>query len=157
MTIDPQPANGSSKPTPVYTVDLNLPAEDRWTHIVTPYRPQILKILNFMKKIAPEGAFEAVTAILGDIEGAFGQPWADEMRGVAKALNISLGDVVYTNLYYEFDAACTSIVAQQTNGTIYHGRNMDYGLPNLQAVTIQVNFKYGDGPVLYTFVKLHLQ
>lgn len=34
----------------------------------------------------------------------------------------SLGAVVAMNLIYSFSAACTSVVAQNTNGTIYHGR-----------------------------------
>ena len=52
------------------------------------------------------------------------------------------------NLYYELTAFCTSIVAQRSNGTIYHGRNLDYGIPGLQNLTIEVDF-VSDGQVLY--------
>ena len=35
--------------------------------------------------------------------------------------------------------ACTSIVAQDANGNVYHGRNLDWNLPdNIRNLTVQV-------------------
>ena len=69
------------------------------------------------------------------------------------------------NLYYEFTAACTSIVSQLSNGllvctlcstatragTIIHGRNLDYGIPGLQNITLNLAFEQ-KGAVLYRCV-----
>lgn len=47
----------------------------------------------------------------------------------AKADNFTLGKVVGMNFIYSATAFCTSIVAQDINGTILHGRNLDYPIP----------------------------
>ena len=45
---------------------------------------------------------------------------------------------------YDISTACTSIVARSNDGMIFHGRNLDYGIPGLQNITLQVEFVYGD-------------
>ena len=52
----------------------------------------------------------------------------------AKADNFTLGKVVGMNFIYSATAFCTSIVAQDMNGTILHGRNLDYPIPVRGAV-----------------------
>jgi hypothetical protein len=52
----------------------------------------------------------------------------DEIAGCAKALGIPEGWAALFNLGYEATDDCTSIVAQTLDGTILHGRNMDFGL-----------------------------
>ncbi|EDQ91591.1 uncharacterized protein MONBRDRAFT_1488, partial [Monosiga brevicollis MX1] len=69
-----------------------------------------------------------------------GQPWADEIRGVANATGFDLGEMVLCNLFYELNSGCTSTVAMHDDGTILHGRNLDYSIPGLQNITIQANF-----------------
>ena len=32
------------------------------------------------------------------------------------------------NIFYEVFTVCTSILAQAGDGTLYHGRNLDFGL-----------------------------
>ena len=74
--------------------------------------------------------------------------WArEEMLGVADALNVTFGDVVIVNLFFEITPFCTSIVSQSAaSGLIYHARNMDFGLamPQLSAslrdIAIDVEF-----------------
>ena len=39
-----------------------------------------------------------------------------------------VGEVVLYNIFYEVFTVCTSIVAQDTNGKMYHARNLDFGL-----------------------------
>ncbi len=38
------------------------------------------------------------------------------------------GEVVLYNIFYEVFTVCTSVVAQDTNGKLYHARNLDFGL-----------------------------
>ena len=46
--------------------------------------------------------------------------------------------------------ACTSIVAQDPSGTVFHGRNMDWNLPdNLRNITVQADF-LKNGTVIFT-------
>ena len=58
------------------------------------------------------------------------------MLGVADALNVTFGDVLIVNLFFEITPFCTSIMSQSAaTGNIYHARNMDFGLamPELSA------------------------
>jgi len=55
-------------------------------------------------------------------------PYGDEMRGIANATGVPLGEIVLYNIFYEIFTMCTSIVAQDPNGKILHGRNLDFGL-----------------------------
>ena len=50
-------------------------------------------------------------------------------------------------LFYEVEDACTSIVTQDSNGTITHARNLDYGLPGLANFTATITFQQGGRPV----------
>ena len=52
----------------------------------------------------------------------------------------SLGEIVALNAIYSLSAFCTSIVAEHANGTIFHGRNLDYPLPGLRGLTADVTF-----------------
>lgn len=45
---------------------------------------------------------------------------------------------------------CTSIIAQDKNGHVYHGRNLDYPHPVLRNLTINVIF-LKNGKVQYAF------
>lgn len=51
------------------------------------------------------------------------------------------------NVYYEFAAACTSIVMDgEEDGLPIHGRTMDWGMMGLQDFVINVDFvKVGEG------------
>lgn len=46
---------------------------------------------------------------------------------------------------------CTSIVAQDKNGHVYHGRNLDYPHPVLRNLTVNVVF-LKNGQVQYVFI-----
>jgi N-acylethanolamine-hydrolysing acid amidase len=84
-----------------------------------------------------------------------------EMQGIGAALNVSLYDVISANLFYEIDqagslpfsvsaimsAACTSLVCQRSNGTVYLARNHDYP-PPFSAVMFRAVF-VRDGQTLY--------
>eukprot|EP01064_Diplonema_japonicum_P039309 TRINITY_DN981_c0_g2_i1.p1 TRINITY_DN981_c0_g2~~TRINITY_DN981_c0_g2_i1.p1 ORF type:complete len:412 (+),score=145.06 TRINITY_DN981_c0_g2_i1:35-1237(+) len=50
------------------------------------------------------------------------------------------GQMTMVQLFYEVEDACTSIVAENTNGTMFHSRNLDYGLPGLQNFTATIDF-----------------
>ncbi|KAG8454269.1 hypothetical protein GDO86_000784, partial [Hymenochirus boettgeri] len=69
------------------------------------------------------------------------EPYAGEIRGIAKTLSLSAGDIVMLNLMYEANAFCTSIITQDTKGNIYHGRNLDYFYSDiLRKLTLDIDF-----------------
>lgn len=65
-------------------------------------------------------------------------------------LNLSLADCLLINLAYESSAFCTSIVAQDSRGHIYHGRNLDYAYGDfLRKLTLDVQF-IKNGKIAFT-------
>ena len=149
----------SGIPAPRYVLDLDAAPQDRWTHIVADYSSVLKMFLQEVKKImSPEVVLLA--SFIGDnIDKYMPPPYNLEMVGVSINSGIHLGDVVLVNIIYEATAfnksklgqkACTSIVAEAPNGTVYHARNLDYSLlPLLQNLTVTVDFQSG-GRTVYT-------
>ena len=105
------------------------------------YKAPIAAIVNFVKALLPPGVFDALEKLMGALDDRLGPTYADELRGIANATGLPLGDIVIMNLYYELDSGCTSILAQNKEGQILHGRNLDSGVPGLQNITIDVSMQ----------------
>jgi acid ceramidase len=54
--------------------------------------------------------------------------YGDEIRGIQSATGLKMSSLLAFNLGYEIMGACTSVVAQDTSGHTFHGRNLDFGL-----------------------------
>jgi len=93
------------------------------------------------------------------------QPYADEIKGIADVTGLPLGEIVLYNVFYEIFTVCTSIVAEDPNGKLFHARNLDFGLfigwdpkthdwmlsNKLRGAVINLNFKR-NGKTLYKTV-----
>lgn len=140
VSAQPEPAKGPSAATPSITVDLGLSPESRWAAASEQYKPGILSVLSFVKSRIPSSALPALEQLGNVLDDYIEAPYAAEMRGIATAVGVPVADILAMNLYYELTTACTSIVAAAPDGTVYHGRNLDYGVPGLAAVTVQAAF-----------------
>ena len=56
------------------------------------------------------------------------QDFVKEIKGIAKATKINVGELWVLNMMYELSGFCTSVVAQDDSGQVWHGRNLDFGL-----------------------------
>ncbi|EPQ01678.1 N-acylethanolamine-hydrolyzing acid amidase [Myotis brandtii] len=89
----------------------------------------------------PKWVHAVMRVAVRELEGSLPQPYADEIRGMCDVLGFSLADCILINLAYESTAFCTSIVAQDSKGHIYHGRNLDYPFGDfLRKMTMDVQF-----------------
>lgn len=70
----------------------------------------------------------------------FGQEYSEEIKGAYSTVQrlgledkVTHGMLVFFQMFYELLMECTGIVAQDPNGQVTHGRNMDIGLavPNI--------------------------
>jgi hypothetical protein len=74
---------------------------------------------------------------------------ASEISGIAAALNVSEDHMLLYNFMYESAALCTSIVAKAEDGTIIHGRTLDYEFTeSLGNLIFEAEF-YRGGVLLY--------
>ena len=92
---------------PRFRLDLDLPPEERWLEIAAVFRPKAYIIHDYLKSSLNHLSWampllEDVASKLNDYKG-FGSDYAGEMRGLAKGLNLSLGDVVAGNLVYQLE------------------------------------------------------
>lgn len=117
---------------PHYVINLDLPPEYRYCKVMEDMGPAATKLLSIVREevagIVGENVFKAVerTALL--IGRKLPYPFYDEIRGIATAASMPEGDVALMNIFYEVFTVCTSIIGQSSDGTLYHGRNLDFGL-----------------------------
>ncbi|KAL9971638.1 hypothetical protein ACROYT_G017833 [Oculina patagonica] len=113
-------------------VDLDLPANQRYNDLAQKKTKQLLNLLayikNFTSFIMDGKLFGFIDKDLGPLADSLPAPYGDEIKGLATATGIPLGEVVLYNIFYEVFTVCTSIVAEDKTGNLFHARNLDFGL-----------------------------
>ena len=71
--------------------------------------------------------------------------YSEELTRIAEILGVPVGKVILLQLAYEAFAACTSVVANgdTADGHPLHIRTMDWEMPELERLTIEVDFQRG--------------
>lgn len=157
----------TEKPTQAkrYAVNLDLPPQQRWVEVARDHKEGMAQLFQDVKKMVPPEAVSLASVIGNDVDRYIPYPYGLEIVGVAESAGdtVSVGDVVLGNALYEVTAyshlgrsentrvkMCTSIVAETVNGTIYHGRNLDYTFQDaLRNLTVIIDFQQG-GKTVYT-------
>ncbi|NXB59024.1 NAAA amidase, partial [Struthidea cinerea] len=132
-------------------VSLDSPAEQRWLPVLRHFDPAFLRaaVQRIIDESVPKWVHQVIQPIAAELQLFMPQPFAGEIAGMCKALGVSLGDGILLNFAYESTMFCTSIVAQDDKGNIYHGRNLDYAFVDiLSKITLDVQFIKG-GQVAY--------
>ena len=109
-------------------VNLDLPPVERWRHVVLPKKAALKELLNVFHQIIGPKALKYVNYVIGLLGSLLPEEYGDEMRGMSMDLEMERGEVILYNIFYEFFTVCTSIIAQDEKGKMYHARNMDFGL-----------------------------
>ncbi|KAM7328692.1 acid ceramidase isoform X2 [Alexandromys fortis] len=120
-------------PVPWYTINLDLPPYKRWHELVTDKAPMVRTIVNSIKNLVnafvPSGKImQMVDQKLPGLLGKIPDPFEDEMKGIADVTGIPLGEIISFNIFYELFTMCTSIITEDHEGHLLHGRNMDFGI-----------------------------
>jgi len=142
---------------PLYTIDLDLPPSQRWQEIcsVPDYQQQMQSFVKSITDLLPNQGKDLQE--LGNTLNShyFPSEMAQEISGCAQYLGVPTGWLSIINIGYEISDACTSIVAQTTNGTIYHARNLDFwtGIwltDTLRNMTFQAEYMRGGKLAFHT-------
>lgn len=141
---------------PSFEINLDVRPQDRWVELIKVYSSQAIQIMQVAIEQIPSHLRWKLLLLADSVESFWPKDLElrEEMEGIATRVDLPVGEVLLVNIYYEFIAACTSIVGQHVNGTMFHGRNVDFGIPSLRNITVNVNFTKG-GELLYqgtTFV-----
>jgi len=148
----PIPPPDPTKKLPVYKIDLDAPAAERWTQPVADRKGELKLMLGLLKDLFPKNTTKTIIDSLQPPED-----FAEEMQGIASTLGVGYDDIVMGNMYYEISSltgvlgwlnkSCTSIVAENINGSVYLARNQDYPPPfSVLLYNAQV---YKGGKMLY--------
>ncbi|PSN57281.1 Acid ceramidase [Blattella germanica] len=128
---EPQPLL-TENAIPTYKINLDLPPEKRWLNLVEDKRQDMINLLNSIKKntllLFGSELFYLVDNYMPYLTKTLPKPYYEELVGIAGATNMSLGEITLFNVFYEFFSLCTSIVMQDKDNHMYHGRNLDFGL-----------------------------
>ncbi|KAM9677510.1 N-acylethanolamine-hydrolyzing acid amidase [Trichechus inunguis] len=137
---------------PRFNVSLDAAPELRWVPVLRRYDLDFLRaaVARVVEERVPRYIYSVVGKLMGMLERFLPQPFTAEIRSVCEVLNLPLTDCLLINLAYESTAFCTSIVAQDSKGHIFHGRNLDYGFQSiLRNLTVDVQF-IKNGQIAFT-------
>ncbi|KAM8914293.1 N-acylethanolamine-hydrolyzing acid amidase-like isoform 2-T2 [Spinachia spinachia] len=126
---------------PTVNISLDEDPAVRWDPLLKVFDMDYLRraAAEVIDTTVPRWLHDALIPLVMDLEKYIPQPYAGEIRGLASHLG-SPSDVILLNFAYEISAFCTSIVAQDKTGHVYHGRNLDYPHPVLRNLTMDVVF-----------------
>lgn len=115
-----------------YKVNLDLPPDERWKKLILDKKMEIVSLVSAIKNES-DLIFGVKLSHLLDLympllTRTLPKSYHDELVAVAQLTNLPLGEITLFNLFYEFFSVCTSIVMEGSDGQMYHGRNMDFGL-----------------------------
>ncbi|CAL8339803.1 unnamed protein product [Lota lota] len=135
---------------PLLNISLDDPPGTRWAPILKVFDVHFLKaaMAEIIDSTVPKWVHKAVTPVVMALEKYIPEPYGGEIRGMASHSGASVSDIILLNFAYEISAFCTSIVAQDTKGNVYHGRNLDYPKEILRNLTVNVHFMK-NGEVAY--------
>lgn len=131
-------------PLPKYVINLDLAPEERFAAIAHRHKTYYRALVVILKKMFKGDKY---TQFLKSI--VMPDEQRRELQGIADAVGMPLETVLLGEFYYELSqialrdekskmpkewrgigmAACSGIVAQSSDGTVYHGRNQDYPPP----------------------------
>jgi hypothetical protein len=133
---------------PRHVVNLDLPPEQRWDTIVPLYREHIPGVLGMINDIVQSDfAIKLVESCLKTAVFFGSVMYSKELGRIAELVGVSIGKVILLQLAYEAFAACTSVVANGNGapgvGHPLHIRTMDWEMPQLAPLTVEVEFQRG--------------
>lgn len=151
--VDP-PGPLNPAPAPVYRIDLALEPEDRWRGAIDDlvgrlgYDATFGVYSDFLDGLIGLDTAEELEPLLDHVANErFPDDFRREIDGISRAVaDLGFGDrmpksyILLANLLYETTVFCTSIVARQPDGTILHGRNLDYGIDGMENTSIEVHW-----------------
>jgi len=128
-----------------YYINLDKPSQERWTEVINDHKQECLNIFNKIENEFMDSSL--ITTISKNLAlttvatyRAFNSVMYDEeLTSIADLLGISVNKLILGQLIYEMFAMCTSTVFQ-CQGKTLHFRTMDWGLPDLKKVTVELIF-----------------
>jgi len=69
---------------------------------------------------------------------------------------LTMGECIFVNMIYDIESFCSAIIAKQTDGTIIHGRMMDFEATGMMKGLVYRGEYYRNGEPLFHSVMFGL-
>lgn len=135
---------------PKFKIDLNTPPIKRWQGIcaLPQFQSKWITFIDELDHLFGKTISNNIEKFGRYINGLMDSEYGQEIQGCAQGMFGNLQDarwgwLTILNIGYEISDACTSIVAEMDDGTMIHGRNMDFSIGGpltntLRDVTIEL-------------------
>jgi len=158
-------AHVSVHAVPQFDVNLDLPAEERWTHVTLYWKDHIAAMAPLLGEVMAEKFDETTKAEwMQYVSATLSAEHAAELQSIVNTLHsegkteVLLEQIYFLNFIYELESPtlCSGLLAAMPNGTVIHGRNMDYSFHfdlngeslNWPNVTYDVTFWRDNQPLM---------
>jgi hypothetical protein len=122
---------------------MSLEPKERFKETTLAFKDQIMKVFNDYIVLVPDAVQNMFRDGQALIKAKQPEKFA-EIEGIAEVLGLETYEVLCVNYLYELTTACTSLVAQMPDGTILHGRNLDFSFPDdMRLATYKAQFYNG--------------
>lgn len=148
---------------PSFDIHLETPPQQRWTEVVDYYMEDILAMgKTFNRTLRKKFSKSEIQGWVDTLKLSLSEDMTGELEGIAKHLNNPLWTferiLLFNNLYeLESPTLCSGVLAAKPDGTVIHGRNMDYAfkyaMPDGSThdwpdITFDVNFWRGGKKII---------
>ncbi|XP_078253837.1 acid ceramidase [Rhinoraja longicauda] len=118
---------------PWYKINLDSAPYQRWHQVISDKKVELTNLIRVIKEMAldffPSGKIiDLVDKGLAPLVDTLPFPFNEELKGIADVSGVPLGEIMLFNIFYEVFTVCTSLVAEDEAGKLYHARNLDFGL-----------------------------
>lgn len=118
---------------PWYKINLDSAPRQRWHQVIKERKAELTNLIKAIKELAldffPSGKLiDLVDKHLAPLVDTLPFPFNEELKGIADVSGLPLGEIMLFNIFYEVFTVCTSLVAEDEAGKLYHARNLDFGL-----------------------------
>lgn len=140
---------------PNFDISLDLPPEQRWVNVANQYKAELIAMQAALIPTLDQHLGASKQLFLQ--HATFDSDYEAELKGIAATVghpNVTVDNLKSMNMLYEMQSPtyCSAVLWATPNGTVLHGRNMDYALHftlpdgrvlNWPDVTFQASFLKG--------------
>ena len=130
---------------PLYTIDLDLPPESRYTEMCNDYKDEMDELAKIYDEILSMLPFPRLFGFLGRnlLNKVYSKEETDEIRAISKASGVPIYRVVAYNTFLDIFSGCMSGGVQTkigANTRMLHFRNLDWEMDPLRHMIIRVEY-----------------
>ncbi|KAF0991760.1 hypothetical protein HZS_466 [Henneguya salminicola] len=110
---------------PVEIINLDLSPKERWIIVSLKYKEHVVKIKNWLKDTLGVFIYETLAVSTSLLTWRLPIEYVREIKGIAKALDLSTNEVILLNIFYEYFTTGSSIIASNRMGDMLHAGNIN--------------------------------